>query len=326
MSKDKAADIWAIPVPTRQAVSITGRRLVLYPFGQGTEGLVAHAMQEKSVSGFLNLTTSFVREYAREVSEETGEEVAIDNYARRMLMQEEFDLLFLLRYVSYGHLFPFIFTCPHCQYVTDEPMELDLSRCRRYLIECSDEACECHEVNELCRETPDEEYHNFDFMSQHWTGVDPDHLEHAPPRLVYRPSSDMSLQRWSREAYEGLEFHFAFPTVSQKLRLATHSDDDNPEQVRVWLEETIRRIVWPRHGIDTQGERERDTRRDTRRVLRQIKEEALRMCLRSFLERKTGGLDARVRIVCPNPVCRQAVLQRVPVGKEFFMPVYLQTR
>ena len=309
---------FAMPTMARPAISITGRPLLLYPYTQGMELVVSNAFEEKTVSAFCSMTTQMVRRHTRCVK--GGEEREVDNYVNTMLLQEEYDLMFLLYVLAYGRNVAFAFSCPNCN--AQQEIEADITGCRRRMFECGNPECACHHVNKLTDEVAEAgQYHFWDFMEEHWREVDPDHLLNHPPSLEYRPGEDEKLQPTSRAAYDGAVFTFRLPTVAQKLRLTTHADVSDPKNVTVYLEETISRLQWPKHNIDTYTpQRERDSRREVSRYLGMIEEEALRLRLRSYLERHVGGFDSRVKVVCTNKACGLHTMFNIPVNRSFFLP------
>jgi len=292
---------WADLLPLMPGITCTGRRVVGIPFDHKTT--VRYLSAEKSespeelVDALCWITQRHV--HAGTVEEHKGFDV------NNMLLYEQLDANYLARVASYGSKMPFTWTC-RCKETTNP--ELELRECKRYLYECSNPDCACHEINAELRKVPEKGHDNIAWMNEHWVDVPEGHLSDYPPDLVY-----------SGEKF-GQDFQiFCEPLrISAQRALARYQAYQDEESLYQLLVHIVRRIYWPSRKIDlTKGK----DKQESAYLRAEIKKwpSAVTVDVFNMVEGQNGGINQNMIVVCDK--CKRQVRQLIPFAGTFYLPL-----
>lgn len=204
-----------------------------------------------------------------------------------LLIGEEFDLLYLIRLTSLGPLYSFRAKCPDCGKVSEYVVDIRLMR--RHLLECSDPACPCHELQSYNPEDVVDD----GCLSADFSRIPSGHADSSPPTLRFKlPIS-------------GLEAVCQLGTTGMKDTLGKWADESDSRIMTKSLAQMI---------VSLDGETQR---RQIEEILDDL-DSYDRFDLRDRLQDADPGVDNELEMTCP--ACETSFATDVEIGGNFFLP------
>lgn len=311
------------PIPVRDAITITGRRVRITPLDTPSERIVTEARLGGKPKQILGAISRVLQKHVREIGED-GTAREIKPWDKAVLLAEEADMLLLLRWVSYGDLLTLGFQCPACD-TPHEGYQGRISMMRREMFECGDPSCPCHAINAESKAQEGGAYNSWEHMKARWGDVPADHLTRNPEGMTYVPSEDrLSLHTHEEvEAFRGLEIgvkHLAMKAREDLL-------DDlkaNESASDAVLIHCIDWIKWPSdnpaEAVDTKALRPVDAEKAIRDAVRQMVSLNLRNGIAAFVEKKPGKVDAKAAVQCSVRLCSKESVLPIRVDESFLFP------
>jgi hypothetical protein len=304
-----SSNVWGGADAGRECILATGRRVKILPFTVEVYRLIERARKKKDNNAIRKLPTTIAQKVVR-IKDESGNWIPVHNFARELLGVEEAEILYLAKIVTIGSMLPVNFTCRVCGHI-EEHLPIPMTQFPRQLIECGDPACPCHEINEeasqFIHDHEDEfggVWDHMKYMDMAWGEVPANHLELAPPDLIFRPE-------WPD--VPGAAIHLQFPRVSQKLILASA---DAEKRLDTYL---LQMIV----DLEAEGSPLASGQDKPKRVIRKAIEaiggrSVSRLVeIRTWLEARLGGIEPETYVTCPD--CSSSTMFAVVPDADFFL-------
>lgn len=286
-------------IPVKQAITVTGRRVIVVPFDQKTEAFILGA---DGIEDSINLGAKICGRHIHVGSVEDHR--PLSNYGTEVLLSEETDMLYLARWYSYSKKsFDFRFKCPACN--TADDLQVLLKGMRRELFECGDDACCCRTINARARRIPDSEWDSIKWMDDEWYEVPEDHLKTSPPALTFNPVGDLKVM-------------LRFLMVGQKMRVAKAEMQFPDTALQVHLEEKVVGVSWPSKMVNA------TSRKDLTILLAQMPLD-LRLKIKDWHDHQLGGVDQAVGLKCSSRMCGRIAEETVQFSSDFFLPRKFET-
>lgn len=297
-------NLFADFAPKYEAITCSGRRIVILPFTGKTEALVVSSGKDKDAALSLGKRVCKAHVHVGTVDNHRP----IEDFQHTVYGAEEQDMLFLARYYSYTFKdLQFKHQCHKCGEIEELNRSAEISSFKRYLIECGDDSCACKRINKELEDHSEEDdgvYNSIDWMNDKWVDVPESHLTDSPPDLTYK----------APELYGSLKILCQHLSVDDMENLTKKIIRNEAQALTYQLQQSVIAIDWTDKDISTTD------KKDISIILNQMPLD-LRQEIRSFLDELSGGIDSEIDVKCESSFCRAETSVTLGLDKDFFLPL-----
>lgn len=312
--------------PTRQAITVAGRRVEINPLNYRADLVVNEALESDDQVRIAMVFADLIRNFVTCNIDLRDEKV----YNNQIYLAEETDLVYLLRWASFSTIAPFMVKCGACEAEVEQSVETRMFQRRLY--ECANDECACHainkemdeEINALNESDEPFEWDNIAWAEENWHHVPEDHLTEHPKSVIYKTDR--------YEATSDLSISCRAPMVSMRVGMTQKKNSIGITKKKGKTSRSkikalarggielidpcagiIEHINWPSDDLIEVS--------DPKRVVALLKEMPREMLLDivRVAARFRGGIDNSIMFSCPS--CGEVSRRPLPFDRSFTLGV-----
>lgn len=307
------------------AITVAGKRVQIDAPDSWAHIHMGRAFKSGNPNDVVRAFSKLVRTYVKFDLEGTGEYVVLpeDVYMGKVLLAEELDILWLMRWANSSSEIPWGNDCP-CP--TRHPLAAIIpgKAFRRQLYECSDAECVCHEINaemfEVWAELADKkEWDNIEWMNERWHELPHDHITtDSEIKVSFADVDPADFPNFNLRVISDLVVFARVPTAAQRPTMlgenAALSDLSAGEVPKAtMLAAFVTGFQWPSKGIVEREER----KVAIEQFLSGAKDQML-VHIEHTVMRGAGGIENVASVQCTH--CDRNLRVVVPFDRDFILP------
>lgn len=309
-----------------EAITVTGKRVQIHSPDSWAHMKLNDAFKTQDPQAVLNAFSAIARKYVWFDLEGTGDyrQLTAEEYREQVLLAEEMDLLWLLRWGTSSSDIPYMDSCP-CPQQNALTAVVPGKAFRRRLFENDDPNCPAKVINAAMDEAWDElsdkrEWDNIAWMREEWSEIPHDHIDPTREIRVTFTEDDLDADDFVNMRLSVLSDLVVFaqlPLAGNRNATIEDAKTSDLQAGAVALSQMlsgfVTGFVWPSKGIDEREER--------KLAIKQFLQGAKGPIL-AHLERKimvgAGGIENRARVDCSE--CGKRFSVPIPFDRGFILP------